>query len=182
MTEQGTDNTGSAGAENNGANPAPTGAEKPETITMTKDELNELISERVNKLNASWEKKMADKAKADSDKAEIDKLQGEEKLKKQYQIEVDKLQKERDDFSRSLKIAKAEVSLSSKGLDPKFAESLIGATDEETNSKIESFAKMVEDQVSKTIKANTAKGAPPVPNATSSDPQRDAIMRGFGVQ
>lgn len=187
MTESGTNESDSANSNVNDNtqkgtdNPASdNGGTK--VVSMSQDELNRIISERLDKAKRSWDKEAADRHKAEEDKAAIDKLQGEEKLKKQHQLEVEKLQQERDAFQRELKIAKAETVLSSKGLDPQFASHLIGANDEETNANIERFAKMVENQVAKTIKESTAKGAPPVPNSTGSDPIKDQIMRGFGVQ
>lgn len=187
MTESGTNENGSANSNANEGTQKSTDNQTSDNggakvVSMTQEDLDRIISERLDKAKRSWDKAAADKQKAEEDKAAIDRLQGEEKLKKQHQIEVEKLQQERDTYQRELRIAKAETVLSSKGLDPQFASTLIGATDEETNANIDSFAKMVEAQVSKTIKATTAKGAPPVPNSTSSDPIKDQIMRGFGVQ
>lgn len=187
MTENGDDKDNSAEQNaNENANQEATkgadkGADQSKTITMSQDELNKIISERIDKNNRSWEKKMADKEKEANEKAELDKLQGAEKLEREYQLKFEKLQKEASEASHNLKLAKAEAALSAKGLDPSFAPSMIGATDEETSAKIDSFAKMVEDQVAKTIKANTKKGAPPATNPSEDDPIKKAIFQGFKV-
>lgn len=189
MTESGNEGNDSANAQNKDdkANNPDTGSgsnDQTKTVTMTQEELDKIITARLDKAKRSWEKETADREKAEHEKAEIEKLQGDEKLKRQHQLEIEKLQQERDLYSRDLKIAKAQASLSAKGLDPEFASKLIGATDEETNANIENFAKMVDAQVAKTIKANAVKGAPPATggNGTGNDPIRDAIRAGFGLK
>lgn len=185
MTETGNESSNANGNanDNKSGNTDSTSKEsETKTLTMTQDELNKIITDRLDKERRAWEKRLSEKDKEDKDKAELEKLQGEEKLKKQHQLEIEKLQQERDTYSRDLKIARAQATLSAKGLDAKFAEHLIGATDEETNANIDNFAKMVDDQVAKTIKANTVKGAPPAPGSSTEDPIRAQIRAGFGLK
>lgn len=158
-----------------------------EKITMTKDEftdtVNKIVSERLAKDRKAREKEYAEKEAERLKKEQMEKLQGEERLKAEYAQSIEKLQKERDELDRSLKIAKTEVALSSKGFDPAFAPVLIGSTEEETANNLANFEKMITAQVQKITKENLSKGAPPAPaGGKDIDPIKDAIMRGAGLK
>lgn len=172
--------------ENNNGTGAGTGGEgeNPQTVNMTQEQLDKLISERIERARKSW---TAEKDKADEEarqKAEIEKLEGAQKLEAQYKMQFEKLSAERDESLRQLRIANAKADLSSRGLDSSFAETLIGKDDATTKANIENFQKMVDAQVSEKVKSGLAKGAPPA-NAGASgeeDPIKAVIEKGFGLK
>lgn len=169
---------------NNGAGAGGEG-EKPQPVSMTQDELDKLISERIERARKSW---TAEKDKADEEarkQAEIEKLEGAQKLEAQYKLQFEKLSAERDESLRQLRIANARADLSSRGLDPTFAETLIGKDEASTKANIDSFQKMVDAQVGEKVKAGLAKGAPPASAGASGgeeDPIKTAINKGFGIK
>lgn len=145
--------------------------ENPKTFTQA--ELDKIVQERLAQFKRKAEKEAEDARKKAEDQASLEKLQGEERLKKQFEMDKAKLEQERDTFLRDLRLARAESMLASKGLDAKFAPNMIGATDEETKANIDALEKLVGDMVAAKTKEALAKGAPPAGNG--GNPQNDLL-------
>lgn len=144
-----------------------------EVKTFTQEELNTIISERVNALNASHQKAMDEAVKKalkeQSDKARIESLQGEEKVKAEYQakldaIEADRVAKEKElmEATRALAISKAEAQLASLGLPTEFAVNLLGEDDKTTQKNIQTFNTKVNELVTAKVNESLARGGPQI--------------------
>lgn len=131
--------------------------------TFTQDEVNEIVQKRLDEARKSYERAEKKRIEEAEEQARIAKLEGEEKIKAQHKSEIAKMEKERDDYRRNLAIANARASLSKAGLDPEFAESVLGDSDEKTEANIASLSKMVEEQVAKKVQSSYHGGAPPAP-------------------
>lgn len=167
----------------NGTQDSSAGNAETAQLSITQAELDKLISDRIERARKTWtaeQQKAGEEAKR---QAEIDKLQGEEKLNAQHKLETDKLTAERDSYQRQLRIANARAELSQKGLDASFAETLIGKDDEATKANIANFEKMVNEQVSAKVNEGLHKGAPPASTEASGqeDPIKTKIYKGFGL-
>ena len=147
---------------------------KPESKerTFTQAEVEKMIQERLNR-----EKRAAEKQK------EIDSLEGEAKLKAQFDSQMEQMRSERDEAQKALRIAKAGVELSKLGFSPDFAPMMIGEDDEATKKNIDNLAEMVNKQVQEIVASKMKKGAPPVPEGAPSESQalRDKMRAAAGL-
>jgi len=150
--------------------------EKEDVKTFTQEELNQIVSERVNKVKANEEKAIAEalaKAKAEWEESQrISSLQGEEKLKAEFQKELTKAQKTMDttsqqlaDVQRELAITKAQTQLATLNLPTDLAQNLLGKDDAETAQRIQDFSKKVNELVTAKVNEAVARGAPSTTNA-----------------
>lgn len=163
------DQTGNAGdGKEAGEEPKPESKEK----TFTQAEVEKMIQARLNR-----EKRAAEKQK------EIDSLEGEEKLKAQFDSQMEQMRSERDEAQKALRIAKAGVELSKLGFSPDFAPMMIGEDDEATKKNIDNLAEMVNKQVQEIVASKMKKGAPPVPEGAPSEGQalRDKMRAAAGL-
>ena len=163
------DQTGNAGdGKETGDEPKPESKEK----TFTQAEVEKMIQERLNR-----EKRAAEKQK------EIDSLEGEAKLKAQFDSQMEQMRSERDEAQKALRIAKAGVELSKLGFSPDFASMMIGEDDEATKKNIDNLAEMVNKQVQEIVASKMKKGAPPVPEGAPSEGQalRDKMRAAAGL-
>lgn len=140
--------------------------------TFTQAEVEKMIQERLNR-----EKRAAEKQK------EIDSLEGEAKLKAQFDSQMEQMRSERDEAQKALRIAKAGVELSKLGFSPDFAPMMIGEDDEATKKNIDNLAEMVNKQVQEIVASKMKKGAPPVPEGAPSEGQalRDKMRAAAGL-
>ena len=149
-------------------------------------EVDEMISKRLAKEKSIREREDAKKEADRQKQAEIDKLDGEEKLRAQFKADLEKVKTERAEAQRELRVARAGVMLGKHGLDTDFAEMMAGETDEETQARVDKFAQIIKDEASKMSKASLSKGAPPVPNGgtpkSEMDKLRDEIFESAGLE
>ncbi|MGN0138411.1 MAG: DUF4355 domain-containing protein [Candidatus Methanomethylophilaceae archaeon] len=139
----------------------------------SKNDVNEMISSRVNELNAKWEREIAKLTKAQAEAERIASLQGEERVKAEYEAKLKETSDSLEQTRRELALSKAQAKLTSRGLPPEFADNVLGADDKETDSKIDLLAKTVSDLVAKQVSANLSHGTPPQGGNPPSE--KDAI-------
>jgi len=144
-----------------------------EVKTFTQEELNNIISERVNAVNASRQKAIDDavkKALKDaSEQQRIQSLQGEERLKAEYEARLTSIEAERAkqeaelrEANKALAISKAEAQLASLNLPTEFAVNLLGADDKETAKNIQTFNSKVNEFITAKVNESLARGGPQI--------------------
>jgi len=143
-------------------------------VTFTPEQqerVNSIVQQRVNEINAGRQKAIDDAvAKALKDqasKARIASLEGEEKLKAEYQSKLEEIENERKEQAeqlaeaqRALAISKAEAQLAGLGLPAEFATNLLGADDKATQKNIETFNARVNALVTAKVSEALARGPP----------------------
>lgn len=149
-------------------NPTGTNAETVPPKTFTQDEVDKIVQDRLAQQKRKTEKESEDARRKAEEQASLEKLQGEERLKKQFELDKARLEQERDAFLRDLRLARAESMLASKGLDARFAPNMIGDSDEATRTNIDALEKLVNDMVATKTKEALGKGAPPAGNGTTT--------------
>lgn len=148
-----------------------TGSPNEDGKTFTQDDVNNIIAERLKKAEASRDKAIQDalaKAKAEWEEANrISSLQGEEKLKAEYQAQLAKIEQEKKeleaknaDTAKRLAIADAQRQLASLGLPTEFAENMLGKDETETAMKIKVFSEAINKKVAEDVNNHLARGAP----------------------
>ncbi len=161
-------------------NPAETETKK----QFSQEELDTIVKDRL----AREQKKYAELLKAQeaerAQKAELEKLEGIERVKKESELSLKKVAEERDSYLKELRLANARVQLSEHDLPASFAETVLGADDEDTTKKILELSKLVESQVAVKVTGALHKGAPKQPDSPKGDvdPIRDAIRGGMGLK
>lgn len=145
---------------------------EPKEKTFSQAEVEKMIQDRLNR-----EKKAAEKQK------EIDSLEGEAKLKAQFDSQIEQMRSERDEVQKALRIANAGVELSKLGFSPDFAPMMIGEDEEATKANINNLAEMVNKQVQEIVASKMKKGAPPVPEDAPTEGQalRDKMRAAAGL-
>ena len=129
-----------------------------EQKTFTQEDLNKIISERLGKEKAKWEKDYT---------AKIEEAKTEEKAKYQEQKRLEKLeQREKDITTRELK-AQAYETLAEKGLPKDLIETLNFTDSESCNSSIIAVEKAFKSAVEKAVNEKL-KGEPPKGSESSS--------------
>ena len=172
-------------ADNNNANgteagtPADGGKDnaKADEKRFTQAEVDEIINKRLAKEKATREREESEKEAERKKQAEIDRLDGEEKLKAQYQMSLDKERSARSDAERKLRIANTGVSLSKLGYDSAFAEILARDNDEDTDAMVTKFDKMVKELVKSEVLKTQSHGAPPIPDGGSHSARDDILEK-----
>ena len=179
MTEDGAKESSSqTGAASTGAGQSgSTGAEERK---FTQTDMDNLAGKVRAEARATFEREAEEKRKQE----DINKLEGEQRIKAQFEADLEKERTARAEAERALGIAKAGVELSKLGYDPEFAELMVGKDDAETEANIKRLDQMITQQVSKIVNANLKKGAPPVSNGESgeSNKLRDMIFKAGGVE
>ena len=151
---------------------------KPEPKMLTQDEVNRIVEKEKARVKAQYEKAEAERIAAAEEQQRLEALKGEEKLKEKHRLEKERLEKELSETKRGLAIANAQAKLSSLGLDPEFAENLIGADEEVTEANITRFNQMIEALVTKKVQGNLQHGAPPDPEAGGRpSPEADELNK-----
>jgi hypothetical protein len=171
--------------ETNPPTPDPENPEETETKKQfTQEELDAIVKERL----AREQKKYAELLKAQeaerTQKAELEKLEGIERIKKESELSLKKVAEERDSYLKELRLANARIQLSEHDLPASFAETVLGADDEDTTKKILELSKLVESQVAVKVTGALHKGAPNMPDPPKGDvdPIRDAIRGSMGLK
>lgn len=174
MTEATGDSKASEGNPTPTPEPTP---DKPEGKVFTQDELNEIISKEKAKVKASYERELKEQAKKDAEAKELERLEGEAKLKKQFEIRERELTEAKEKAERDLAVSNVKAELSRLGYSTvsDIAPSLIGKDEDETKGNVAKFDQMVQALVSEQVSKNMNRGAPPDPEAGSATP--DAEMQ-----
>lgn len=164
------------------ANPEP---EKVPEKTFTQDELNDIISKEKARLKASFEAKAQEQAKKDAEAKELERLDGEAKLKKQWEIKERELSERAQKAEHELAVSNVRVMLSEKGYADvsEIAPTLIGSTPEETEQNVSKFDQMVQKLVADKVAKSLNRGTPPDPSAggEASDKDLQAVRRAMGL-
>lgn len=157
-------------SHDNSGTPSKTSGEV--TFTAEQQErINAIVAERVNKANEGKQKAIdeavAQALKAQADKTRIESLQGEERIKAEYQAKLDAAEADRKAQSdrlaaaeRDLAISKAQAQLAALNLPPEFAVNLLGADDKETAKNIQAFNAKVSELVAAKVNDSLARGTP----------------------
>jgi len=145
-----------------------------EEVTFTpeqQEKVNSILQQRINEINAGKQKAIddaVDKALRDqANKQRIASLEGEEKLKAEYQAKLEEVESERKaqaeelaSAQRALALSKAEAQLASHNLPTDFAANLLGEDDETTSRNIETFNTKVNALVTAKVSEALARGPP----------------------
>lgn len=153
--------------------------------TFTQDELNDIISKEKAKLKASFEAKAKEQAEKEAEARELERLDGEAKLKKQWEIRERELSERATKAERDLAVSNARAMLASKGYGDvsDIAPYLVGEDAEQTEGNISKFDQMVQKLVAQQVAGNLAKGTPPDPagGAPASDKDFEALRKAMGL-
>lgn len=155
------------------------GAPEPQPeAKFTQDDLNRIIDERLKRAEAAKSKAIEDALKEEREKQRIAGLEGEERIKAEYEAkiaELNKAQKERDDAlaeaKRQLALTKTEAKLAGMGLPVELAANLLGEDDKATDRNIAALQKTIDDHVTKQVAAGLNHGAPRA--GGKADPKSD---------
>ena len=158
--------------------PEPKKDDAPKMVNMTQDEFNKIVSVRIDRAVHATEEKARKQA-------ELDKLDGEARAKKEYEIKLDEIAKERDEAVKGLRMSNARAGLAERGLNADFAKWVIGDDDDATKANIDALSKMVDSQVAAKTEAGLHKGAPKAPTdggAPNTNAAKEQIFKAFGVK
>ena len=151
---------------------------------FTQDDLNRIIDERLKRAEAQKTKAVEDALKEERERQRIAGLEGEEKLKAQYEAklaEIAKAQETKDaelaQARRDLAVTKAEAKLASLGLPVELASNLIGEDDKATERNIVALQKSVNDLVTKKVSEGLNHGAPRAGGIADSKSDMEAEFR-----
>lgn len=167
--------------------PAPDAGEPtptPEPKTFTQDDLNRIVSKEKESLKSRYEAEIAEMKRKDAESKEIERLQGEERLKKEFEIKERELTEAKTKAERALAIANVRSSLASKGYGDlgDMASNFIGTDADATEKNIVAFDQMVQKLVSEKVAGNLAKGAPPESKGTSDDADIANLRKAMGLK
>lgn len=167
--------------------PAPDAGEPtptPEPKTFTQDDLNRIVSKEKESLKSRYEAEIAEMKRKDAESKEIERLQGEERLKKEFEIKERELTEAKTKAERALAIANVRSSLASKGYGDlgDMASNFIGQDADATEKNIVAFDQMVQRLVSEKVAGNLAKGAPPESKGASDDSEVANLRKAMGLK
>ena len=153
--------------------------------TFTQDELNDIISKEKAKLKASFDREQREQAKKDAEAQELARLDGEAKLRKEWEIKERELSERATKAEHDLAVSNARAMLSAKGYSDiaDIAPYLIGKDADETELNVSRFDQMVQKLVSAQVAGNLNRGTPPDPSAGASPANADevALRRAMGL-
>lgn len=152
-----------------------------EAKVFTQAELDEKIQARVEREKAGRQKAIDDAVakalKEQAEKSRIESLQGEERIKAEYQAELARIDAERKasaeqlaSAQRELAVSKAQGQLAGMGYPTDFAENLLGKDDAETSRNIQAFDKAVKALVTEKVNEAVARGTPAIGNSATATP------------
>ena len=177
---EGTIESGTPAPDTGEPTPTPT----PEPRTFTQDDLNRIVSKEKESLKSRYEAEIAEMKRKDAESKEIERLQGEERLKKEYEIKERELTEAKVKAERALAMANVRASLASKGYGDlgDMASNFIGQDADTTEKNIVAFDQMVQRLVSERVAGNLAKGAPPESKDTSVDADMAMLRKAVGLK
>ena len=164
--------------------PTPTPTPTPEPKTFTQDDLNRIVSKEKESLKSRYEAEIAEMKRKDAESKEIERLQGEERLKKEFEIKERELTEAKVKAERALAMANVRASLASKGYGDlgDMASNFIGTDADATEKNVVAFDQMVQRLVSERVAGNLAKGAPPESKDTSRDADVAMLRKAVGLK
>nr|DAH33964.1 MAG TPA: Major head protein [Caudoviricetes sp.] len=161
------------------------GEPQPELKTFTQDEVDKIVSQR---LKAERERRdREDKTRADeaAEQARIAQLEGEERVKAEYEQKVKARDTELAELKRTLAVTRAQGELAKQGLPVEFAGNLIGDSDDQTDANIAAFSKSVSDLVARQVSESLNRGTPPAGQGagpTKEDEMSSMLDRLMGIK
>ena len=156
--------------------------------TFTQEEVNNMISERVNRLNATKQKDLEDalaKARAEWEESKkIESLSGQEKMQAEFDAKLTKARKDQETLNKelaeartALAVSKAQAQLASLDLPTEFAERFIGENDEQTSKNIQLFDAKVKELVAKKVNESISRGSPRLGTNDNKEPDWQAQIK-----
>lgn len=122
--------------------------------TFTQDQVNEIVSQKVNDLNEKFDKKLDDALKSERQKAEERaKLSAEELKEKELQEEREKLAQEKKNVTLRENAIAAKEKLVEKGLNPKFAKFVVSQDVKEQDTLVNEIESLINESVSAKVEA-----------------------------
>ena len=161
---------------------------------FTQEDLNKIVSERVNEVNSNKQKAIDEavaKAKAEWDEAQkIASLTGQEKLEAEFNAKLKEAKKDRDSLNSELRkvqtelaISKAQAQLAGLDLPTEFAVNLLGKDDAETTQNIQAFDAKVKELVTKKVNESIARVTPKVGgDVRPTDEMQSQIAKVMGIK
>lgn len=135
---------------------------------FTQTELDALITKRLAEERSRRDREDEKKAKAMEEQQRIAALQGEERIRAEYEQKLKEIRESEAQAKRSLAISKIETMLSSQGLPSELAPNLLGETDEDSKKNFDAFSKAISALVSSKVSEGLNHGTPPAQGGTPS--------------
>lgn len=129
--------------------------------TFTQAEVDEIVSKRLKSEKDRREREDKERADKEEKARKIAALEGEERVKAEYEAKMQERDAELAKMKRDLAISRTEAKLSAQGLPIELAGNLIGDDDEKTDANIHALVKSVNDLVAEKVKGNLNHGTPP---------------------
>lgn len=150
----------------------------PEPVkTFTQAEVDEIVQKRLKSEKDRREREDRERAEKAEKEKQIAALEGEERVKAEYEAKMQERDKELARMRRDLAVSRAEAKLSAQGLPVELAGNLIGEDDEKTDANIHALVKSVNDLVAEKVKGSLNRGTPPVGGqAPSKDEEMSARL------
>lgn len=167
-----TRNGGITVAEDNSNNAGAEGQTETEVKTFTQEEVDTLIKNRLAQERKAREKEDAERKR----KSEIEKMDGEQKLRAEHEQALKELNESLNAARRESAELKVGKQLATLGYDAEFAPLLTGADDTESRTNVERFDKMISRLVDDRVKKSLASGAPGIPGGTDTK-EKDDLAR-----
>lgn len=151
---------------------------------FTQTELDAIVQKRLNEEKSRREREDKERVKKQAEAERIAALQGEERVKAEYESKLRDSNDQLAAIKRELAISKAETLLSAQGLPKELAANLIGETDEVTKSNIDLFTKSVESIVAQRVNDGLSHGTPPASGGSPSvkDAMAERLDRVMGIK
>jgi len=149
------------GTEDKSAPPADDVNAEPTKLSMTQEDLNNLMGKVRTESKTQSDKEIA-KLKAEYDeKLRLAALKEEDRVKAEREAESKRLNDELASARRELAMKSAESELVKNGLDAELAEIVLGKDEDETKKNIAGLKKQVDAMVKKQLDDRIKTGAPP---------------------
>lgn len=140
-----------------------------EVKTFTQEDVNNIVAEVKAKKQRQIDEAVEKALKDASERQRIESLQGEERLKAEYEAKLNSVEAERAKreeelriATRELAISKAEAQLASLNLPTEFAVNLLGEDDKETARNIQTFNTKVNEFITAKVNESLARGGPQI--------------------
>lgn len=151
------------------------GATPEEEKRFTQADLDALITKRLAEERSRRDREEKEKAKKVEEQAKLAKLEGEERIRAEYEAKLKEIQESEAQAKRSLAISKVETMLSAQRLPPELAPNLLGEDDEATKSNVDAFVKAVSAEVAKQVAEGLSHGTPP--SSGGNSPSADDVLK-----
>lgn len=147
-----------------------------EAKTFTQADVDEIVRKRLAEEKARQEKAEQKRAEQQAEAERLAGLQGEERVKAEYDSRMKAKEDELNDMKRQLAMSRAESMLSAQGLPTELASNVIGEDDEKTKANIDALSKSINAVVNQRVSDGLSHGTP----ATGGNPsEKDALASEF---